>query len=91
MNVEEKNKGGRPSLETLQGCRHAMAQVLLKMRAGRMQATLGSQLVNGYTQLAHLLQDERDSKYKKRLRVLWEAHQKGQGLPVEDEAGALEQ
>lgn len=85
MNVEEKNKGGRPSIETLSGVRSAMASALRKLRAGKMQQSLAGQLINGYTQLAHLLQDERDSRYKKRLKVLWEAHQKGQGLPVEDE------
>lgn len=87
MTVDGKDRGGRPSLDTLQGVRHSMADVLRKMRSGAIKLAKGNSLINGYTQLAHLMQDARDTRYQKRLKVLWEAHQRGQGLaPEADEA-----
>lgn len=86
MALTQKRRGGR-SLDTLQGVRKSMASVLRKMRAERMPIGLGNSLINGYTQLAHLMQDARDTLYQKRLKVLWQAHQTGQGAAAEpDEA-----
>lgn len=83
METPEKKARGAHALDTLQGVRKSMASVLKKMRAGRMQVGLGNSLINGYTQLAHLLQDKRDTLYQRRLKLLWEAHQRTGGAAVE--------
>lgn len=90
MTLEGKDKGGRPSLDTLQGVRFSMADVLRKMRTGAMKLAKGNALINGYTQLAHLMQDARDTRYQKRLKVLWEVHERGQGVTPEPEEAEVQ-
>lgn len=87
MSTNGTNRGGRPSLETLQGVRAAMADVLRKLRRKKVEIGQANALINGYTQLAHLLQDARDNRYKKQVKVLWEAHQRGQTVHSEGEPG----
>lgn len=65
--------------------RHSLATALIRLRQGKMLPDHAKALFAGYKTLADLLIDERDNRYKKRLRVLWEAHQKAQGLPVDAE------
>jgi hypothetical protein len=81
---------GRPSLETLPGVRNALASCLRRLRSGRMSEDLGKVLIVGYRTMADLLIDERDNRYKKRIKVLWEAHQKGQGVQPEEEDASLQ-
>lgn len=82
MEEVEEIKGGIP-LETLADVRRAMAKDIRRLRAKTLDVKLGNALMFAYTQLAHLLQDKRDHVYQKRLKVLWEAHQRGQGLAPE--------
>lgn len=90
MDTPEKKRRGAHALDTLQGVRKSMASVLKKMRAGRMQVGLGNSLINGYTQLAHLLQDARDTRHQKQIKVLWEAHQRGGGAEPEADAAEVQ-
>lgn len=81
----EEMEGGIP-LRSIADVRRAMAMDAKRMRYGKLDVKLGNALMFAYTQLAHVMQDERDNRYKKQVRVLWEAHQRGRGLPVEEEA-----
>lgn len=80
-----------PKLASLGDVQRAMAKLCRRLRNGTVDPKQGNALTVAYNTLHGMMRDARDSKYQKRLKVLWEAHQKGQGLPVEDEAGALEQ
>jgi len=78
-------KTGRPSLETFAGVRSALAKVLRKVGRGKLSNDTGRTLILGYRTMNEILRDERDNKYKKRVRVLWEAHQRGGGAALEDD------
>lgn len=81
--VDDEKEGGIP-LETLSDVRRAMARCLRQLRTHKIEIKLGNALLFGYTQLAHLMQDARDTKYQKRLNVLWQAHEKAAPqLPAE--------
>lgn len=82
MEGTDEKEGGIP-LETLGDVRRAMAKDLRRMRERTLDVKLGNALMFGYTQLARLLQDSRDSRYQKRLKVLWEAHERGTGAQPE--------
>ena len=87
MEDATEKEGGIPPwpLETLQDARRAMALVLRQIRFGRVEVKVGNALIFGLTQLAHLMQDQRDTLYQKRLKKLWEAHQKALPAVSEDE------
>ena len=79
----KKKRIGRPSLETLPGIRQAMARLIRAMRDGKRDVLIGESLVRSMSRLAALLQDERDTRYQQRIKVLWEAHQRGEGAAPE--------
>lgn len=58
-------------LESLGDLRRAMAKVCNEMRTGKIERSLGNALMFGYSQLAGLLQDHRDSKFKRQINTLW--------------------
>jgi hypothetical protein len=68
-------------LETLGDVRRAMSKVCNEMRTGEIELRLGNALMFGLGQLAHILQDARDNRYKQRVRTLWQAYEKAQKQP----------
>lgn len=55
-------KGGKPSLNTLQGVRFSMVQTLLAIRRGKRDAELGLKLVAHYEKLARVIVMEREAQ-----------------------------
>lgn len=60
MDTEGKRTKGRPSLETLQGVRHAMARAVRAMRDGKRDIELGESLVRSMARLAQVIVMERE-------------------------------
>lgn len=62
---------GELPLETLGDIRRAMSKVCNEMRTERISVKLGNALIFGFSQLAGLHQDHRDSKFKRQINTLW--------------------
>lgn len=76
----EGKKTGRPSIETMAGCRAALASCLRAVRRNSLSTDTGRTLIAGYKALLEQLRWERETRYQRRIKVLWDAHQKAQGV-----------
>lgn len=87
MTTELPGEKGYPPLATLADVMRAMADLARRIRNGKIDVARGNSLTVAYNTLHGMMRDARDSKYQKRLKVLWEAHQREQGLPADAEPG----
>lgn len=71
----EADEPGR-KLDTLGDVRRALANTCRKIENGRLDSRTGHTLVIGLATLAKVMQDQRDSLWVKRARVLWAERQR---------------
>jgi hypothetical protein len=79
-----------PKLATLGDVQRAMAAVCRRIRNGHLDVRQGNALTVALNTLHGMMRDARDSKHQKRLRVLWEAHQRGSGAAPEAEESEVQ-
>lgn len=73
-----------PKLENLGDVRREMARLYRRMHT-RSIPDVGV-MVNCLTSLAKIMQDQRDAKWSKRTREMWDAYQKSRATPEAEDA-----
>jgi hypothetical protein len=63
-------------LDTLGDVRRAIGALCRLLRAGKVDPSVGGVVMNGYATLAKMLQDQRDSLWTKRAKVMWDEREK---------------
>jgi hypothetical protein len=74
-------------LETLGDVRRFLARVSLEMYRKKLDSGAGHGIVIALGTLAKVMQDQRDSLWKRRTREMWEAH-KARRAPTGEPANA---
>jgi hypothetical protein len=75
MSAEEKYQRPEPKLETLGDVERALARLAHRVDRKKYDIDRANCLRGILQALAAVKQDQRDNRYKKRVRVLWSAYQ----------------